>query len=367
VSAARELFSAAEIERGRRYHRALYLGYGAGIVLTLAVLGLLASPAGDGLYALVDGLPWWLAAPAFAALVAVVLNLVRAPLAYVLGFVRERRWGLSTQRLGGWLGDRAKGLGVAAALSAITFLGLDALVRLLPSAWPVATSLAAAALVLLLAFLAPVVLEPLFNRFEPLDDEGLRARLHSLAERVGTPVREVLVADASRRTAKANAYVSGLGASRRVVVYDTFLERNEPREVAVVVAHELAHRRERHVARFTLLGMVGAALAVVVLWLVLGSGAGDPRNVPLVLLVLTALELVALPLTALLSRRWERVADRVALEVTGDGEAMESAFRVLAETNVADLEPPPVLHALLGTHPTIPERIAAARAAASAR
>lgn len=359
---AEALFGPEAVERGRRYHRPLYAALVADLALSLGTLAVLAfAPPGDRLHELVDRLAWPLESAAFALLVTLVVTLVRLPLALWRGWIRERRWGLSTQSLGGFLVDRAKGLGVAAALTASMLVGLAALVRLFPGAWPIAAAAAGAALVLVLGFVAPVVLEPLFNRFESLRDGELARELRELAERAGTPVRDVLVADASRRTAKANAYVSGFGATRRLVLYDTLIDSSPAREVAVVVAHELGHRRERHVLRATVLGMAGAAMAAVALWLLLRDDAGDPRNVPLVLLVLGGLELLALPPGAALSRRWERAADRFALRLTRDRDGLEAAFRRLAETNVADLDPPWPVRALLATHPILPERIIAVR------
>ena len=130
---------------------------------------------------------------------------------------------------------------------------------LFPSAWPVGAAVGAALLVLLLSFVAPVVLEPVFNKFRPLEDSELRAAVMRLAVDAGVPVREVLVADASKRTTKLNAYVSGLGATRRVVLYDTLVEKATTPEVLTVVAHELGHRRYRHVALGTALAMAGSA------------------------------------------------------------------------------------------------------------
>jgi STE24 endopeptidase len=362
TSSAESLFGREAVARGRRYHRPLYAALVLDLAFSLGALTWLSFGApGDALHALPDGLPWWLEAPCFAALVTVALALARLPLQLWRGWLRERRWGLSTQPLRGFLADRAKGTGVAALLAALMLLGLAVLVRLFPAAWPFAAAPAAALLVLLLGFVAPLVLEPLFNRFEPLRDEALAAELFALAERAGAPVRDVLVADASRRTTKANAYVSGLGATRRLVLYDTLLDSSPARELAAVVAHELGHRRERHLAKLTLIGMGGAAAAPGVLWLLLGNDAGDARKVPLVLLVLSVLELLALPAAAALSRRFERAADRFALRLTRDGEALESAFRRLADTNVADLDPPRLVRTLLATHPPLPERIVAAR------
>jgi len=361
-------FERDDVERARSYHRPLYLALLVETTLGGALLALLAfTAAGDGLFDPVRGLPWWAASLAFAALVVGVSHALRTPLALWRGFLRERRWGFSTQRLGGWALDRVKGLVVTAALTGLVELSLVGLARALPSAWPAAAAAAAALAAVLLAFVAPVVLEPLFNRFTPLADEELASDLRALAARAGVPVRDVLVADASRRTRKVNAYVSGLGRTRRVVLYDTLLARASPREVRLVVAHELGHRRDRHVAKGTLLGAAGAAAAALAVWAALGERAADPRQLPLVLLLVLGLELAGLAPGSALSRRWERAADRASLDLTADVAAFERAHRDLALANLADLAPPRALYLLLFSHPTPPERIAAARAWASSR
>jgi STE24 endopeptidase len=352
--AAADLFEPRVVERGRRYNRPRYAALAANLTLGLAVPG--------GLAVWRPGLPlaWWAEAGTLAAAVVLATAAAQLPASFWAGFVHERRWGLSTQGLGGWAADRAKGVAVSAVLTVAAVLAVVGLARAQPSAWPLPAAAGAAALVLVLGFVAPVVLEPLFNRFRPLEEPVLRERLLRLAERAGTPVRDVLVADASRRTRKLNAYVSGLGASRRVVAFDTLLERADEDEVAAVVAHELAHRRERHVAKLTLLAMTGAAAAVTVLWAVLGKEAGNPRNVPLLLFVVVALELASLPLAAAVSRRFERAADRGALELTGDAPALERVFRLLAEENVGDVDPPLPMR-LIASHPPLPERVATVR------
>jgi len=316
---------------------------------------------GDRLWAGVVGLGWAGSATAWAALVTVVAELVRLPLAFWRGFVRERRWGFSRQTLGGWLADRAKGLGVGVVLAAAAWTAAVGLARALPGWWPAAAAAALALAVLLLSLVAPLVFEPLFNRFRPLGDERLAGELRALAEAAGVPVRDVLVADASRRTTKVNAYVSGLGRTRRVVVFDTLLEAAGEPEVKLIVAHELGHRRDRHVAKGTLLGMAGAVVAVVVLWAALGTRVASPRELPLVLLLFTGLELAALAPGAALSRRWERAADRCSLELTSDRAAFERAHVALARKNLSDLAPPQLVYRLLFTHPTPPERLALAR------
>ena len=256
-------------------------------------------------------------------------------------------------------------------ITAVALIGLVGSARAFSTWWPLVAALGGAALVLVLGLLAPVVLEPVFNRFRPLADEQLAGELRGLAERAGVPVRDVLVADASRRTLKHNAYVSGLGRTRRVVVWDTLLDEAEPAELRLVVAHELAHRRFRHVALGTALAMAGTAAFVVALWAALRwdglrdalavGGAGDPRVVPFVLVLGAILEAVALPAQAALSRRFERAADRFSLDLTRDPQAYEAVHRELAIANVTDLDPPRPYYLVFDSHPTAPERIAAGR------
>jgi STE24 endopeptidase len=356
-------FSADEVERARRYHRPLYLVLLLDVALAAGVLAVLAwSAAGDRLFSAVDSLSPVAAAAAYAALVVTCSSVVRTPLALWGGWWRERSWGFSTQSAGAWLVDRGQGLAVSIVLAAGAWAAAVALARAFPGWWALPAGVALGLAVLFLSFVAPVVLEPLFNRFGPLEDEGLAADLRGLSERAGVPVRDVLVADASRRTTKVNAYVSGLGGTRRVVLFDTLLAAVDPGAVRVVVAHELGHRRERHVAKLTLLAMIGAAGAVAVLWAVLGTRVADPQTLPEALLLLIALELAALPAGSWLSRRFERAADRSSLELTRDPDGFARAHAELARRNLSDLEPPRVAYVLLFSHPTPPERLALGRA-----
>ena len=360
---AAEEFSPAERERARAYHGPLYLALLADLALAAGVLAALAWTAlGDWLFSPLESLQPVAAAALYAALVVTLSTLVRTPLAFWRGWWREREWGFSTQGAGGWLGDRFKGLAVSVVLSAGAWAAAVALARALPGWWAVPAGAALALAVLLLSFVAPVVLEPLFNRFRRLDDEALAADLRALSQLAGVPVSDVLVADASRRTTKVNAYVSGIGHTRRVVLFDTLLEAADPGAVRVVVAHELGHRRDRHVVKLTALAMLGAVVAVAVLWAVLGTRVADPRTLPEALLLLLALELAALPAGAWLSRRYERAADRCSLDLTEEPDAFARAHTGLARRNLSDLEPPRLVYALLFSHPTPPERLAIGRA-----
>ena len=358
-----EEFSTAERARARAYHRPLYLALLLDVALAAAVLAALAwSPLGDRLFSPLQSLPPVAGAAAYSALVTALSSIVRTPPAFWRGWWRERRWGFSTQGARGWLADRAKGVAVSLVLGAAAWTGAVALARALPGWWALPAGTALALAVLFLSFVAPVVLEPIFSRFTPLEDETLAAELRLLSQRAGVPVRRVLVADASRRTTKVNAYVSGLGRTRRVVLFDTLLAAADPGAVRVVVAHELGHRRDRHVAKLTVLAMAGAATAVAVLWAVLGTRIGDPRTLPEALLLLLALEFPAAPALSWLSRRFERAADRCSLDLTEAPAAFARAHVELARRNLSDLDPPRLVYLLLFSHPTPPERLALGRA-----
>lgn len=347
-------FSHHEVERASRYHRPRYLltvvraGLSVGALVALRVLD-------GGL----DALGWAGAAAVWAVLVVVGLDLLSLPLDLWSGWAREHAWGFSEQPLRAWLGDRAKGAAIGIVLAAAAWLAVVGLARVWPSWWVAPAAVGAALATLFLSFAAPVVLEPIFNRFTPLPDPELAARLRALAERAGAPVREVLVADASRRTTRVNAYVSGLGASRRVVVWDTLLAAVGGPEVETVVAHELGHRRLHHVAKLSAVAMALAAAVVVLLRVVLGApGAGALPDA--VLLVLGAQAAIAPPFAAW-SRRYERQADAFALATTGDRQAYERVMVALARLNLADLAPPRLAYLFLFTHPTPPERLRAGR------
>jgi Zn-dependent protease with chaperone function len=354
-----ELFGSEQVEKARRYHRPAYAAWAANAAIGLGVLALLAAFRPD-----FGSWPWWLAAAAVTALAIVLPWSARMPVAYAVGYRRERSWGFSTQSPGAWFADRLKGLAVSLVLILPLLVGLVALGRWFPGWWPVVAAAAGALFVLLVSFVGPVVIEPIFNRFRPLDDDALARELRELADRAGAPIRDVLVADASRRTKKVNAYVSGVGRTRRVVLFDTLLERASTPETKLVVAHELGHRRARHVLKGTLLAMATTAAFVLFLWAVIGRPEAD--EIPLIILLAAALQLAALPLGTALSRRWEWVADRFALDLTGDAGVFEEAFRTLALANLSDLAPPRALYYALFSHPTIPERIAFGRGWAEA-
>jgi len=352
-------FSAEQVARARSYHLPLYWSAAVELTLATAFLAALAwSAAGTVLDP--ESLPWWARTLAYASIIVVLFAALLTPLAFWRGYVRERRFGFSTQTSGGWLIDRLKAVGINLVLVPPLLLALVTSARALPGWWVAPAGVAFALVLFLFSFLAPVLLAPLFNRFMPLDQEPLRTRLHTLARAAGVPVEAVLIEDTSRRTRKANAYVTGLGRTRRLVVSDTLLADASPTEIHVVVAHELGHRRMHHVLLGTLLSLAGVIITTIVLWALLGTGVADPHRLPLLLLIPLGLTLATGPAANALSRRWEQKADRFALELTGDRAAYEQTFRRLAASNLTDLDPPKLVYLLLFTHPTPPQRLAAA-------
>jgi STE24 endopeptidase len=374
VAALRE-FPAAEVDRGRALRADLRPGRYGALLIGLAVALLLGlTPLGAQLISLA-GRPFgdhWVARAILGGFaVLLVADLVTLPFAAWRHAVLTR-YGLTTQGWGGWGIDLLKSYAVGAVIGAVALLGFYGLARLAPRWWWAFGAAGAATLVLLLSFVLPVLVEPVFNRFTPMPAGPLRTELMELAARDGVPVRDVLVADASRRTKAVNAYVSGFGPTRRIVVYDTLLREATDAEVTSVVAHELGHARDNDVLTGTLLGALGAAAVVVGLYL-LGFVPGllrragvdsitDPRALALVLAVLTLLGLFGTPAQALVSRRIEMRADIHALRLTGDPATFEAMQRRLSGVNLADPDPPRWEYLYSATHPSTVERIALARA-----
>ncbi|OMQ14220.1 peptidase M48, partial [Modestobacter sp. VKM Ac-2676] len=311
------------------------------------------------------GWGWQVLLGTFAILL--VGRLVTLPLS-AYGEVVRHRYGLSTRGWGLWARDVAVSTGISAGITALALLALVALARRAPRTWWAWAGAGAAALVVVGSFLYPLVIEPAFNRFEPLEDSQLRTELFELAERNDTPVEDVLVADASRRTSALNAYVSGFGSTRRVVIYDTLLDRLSDEEITSIVAHELGHVATDDVLTGTLIGALGAGAGVSLLgWLVSSPsllrrsgarGPGDGAVVGLLLFLVAAGTLVSTPVQNLVSRQIEARADRHALDLTEDPGGFIDMQRRLGEANLSDPEPPAAWHWFYGSHPTVLQRIA---------
>jgi STE24 endopeptidase len=341
----------------------LTLGLGVSAVLGLTRLGArlvtrVAAPLGGG----------WVAQVLLGvAALTVIGRLVTLPVSAYAEMVRHR-YGLSTRGWGLWLRDVTVATAISALVTALALWSFLWLVRRAPRTWWAWSAGVAAGFVVVGSFLYPVLIEPAFNQFEPLPAGALRTDLLRLADESGVPVQDVLVSDASRRTTALNAYVSGLGSTRRIVIYDTLLDDLPDQQIESIVAHELGHVVHRDVLTGTLMGALGAAAATALFgWLLTwtpllrrvgADGPGDPRVVPLVLFLLGAMSLLATPVQNTVSRQIEARADLFALDLTRDPDAFISMQRRLAETNLADPDPPAAWQWFFGSHPTAAQRVA---------
>jgi STE24 endopeptidase len=359
----RDYFTAGALERAADFRRVSRLLFFGSLALQLLVLGLLvwkARPLADPFWDLVRGRVR--TGLALGLTVALALWLAVLPLHAVSHWWR-RRYGLSEQGYDGWLRDEAVSLGITLVLAAIAVSGALALAGWLGGRWWLVGGPALAAVGVLFVLVQPLVIQPLFNRFEPLPDRELAREIERLGDELGVGVERVQVADASRRTTAANAYVAGIGPSKRVVLYDTILDGSFSRgELLSVSAHELAHVGRSHLwkglAWFALLAIPGVFL---VAWVTdRRGGLQDPALVPLALFVALLFSLATLPFQNLVSRRYEREADWLALVATRDPDSAISLDQRLVLRSLGDPDPPAWLVVLLSTHPPAIERIAMA-------
>jgi STE24 endopeptidase len=366
-------FTPAEIAREHAYHSAVHPPAWLSLGVGLLVAGVLVlTPLGTRLVGAIGRLVGGRRKTTVA--LGVVAVVVAARLTTV-GFdawaqAVERRYGLSTQSWPAWMLDQVKGVAVTLVLAVPVLLVAHAVARRMPTWWWAPLAGAGAAMVVGVSFVYPLVVEPVFSHFTSLPAGPLRTSLLDLAGKDHVAVSDVLVADASRRTTTLNAYVSGFGASRRIVLYDTLLR--QPRdEVRLIVAHELGHAKRDDVLHGTLEGAVGFAAGVCALYLAATSpwwlrrsrlrGIADPRAVAVLLGATTLLSFAASPVQNLVSRHIEARADVHSLDLTGETRAFVVAHRDLGARGLSTLRPNPVLYALFFDHPSEPERIALAR------
>jgi Zn-dependent protease with chaperone function len=365
-------FSADEIDRGRRYARPqLGLMLSRSLIDAIALAQLVRRPpaplrrvwpGGRGGGGPITG------GAATAAGLSLALTLPALPLR-ALSRRRAMAVGLDTQSWGAWAADAAKAGVIQTAFAAAGGAAVIAGTRRFPRWWWAPMGAGTVVFGAGLAALAPVVLDPIFNDFTPLPEGELRSDVLALARDAGVTVGEVYSVDASRRTTAANAYVTGLGPTKRVVLFDTLLDRYNRDEIRLVVAHELGHVRHRDLRRglaYAAIVAPAAALAVQRLSWELSPERGTPASLPAVLL---AAMLITGPIGVIgnrLSRAMERRADHFALELAGVPDAFVSFERTIALQNVADVDPPRWVVRLLATHPPTAERIGAAVAFAQA-
>ncbi len=286
-------------------------------------------------------------------------------------FKLEHRYQLSNQKTRSWIWDEAKGLLVTLILGGLIVEMLYFIIRLDPQHWWLVCWAAFLLLFVLMAQLAPVVLFPIFYKFEPLDNEDLKARLVRLSERAGTRVRGVYQWKLSEKSKKANAALTGLGSTRRIILADTLLENYSPEEIEAVLAHELGHHVHKHIfksilvqALTTLIGFWAAnwALHYAIDRLHMFETLSDFANLPLLVLVSTVLSFLVLPALNAYSRYNEREADRYAFRSIANVGPFISSMNKLADQNLAERVPSRWVEWFFHSHPAISKRVDAAKA-----
>jgi STE24 endopeptidase len=286
------------------------------------------------------------------------------------GFRHEQKFQLSNQKFRSWLWDEVKGFLLGLILASILVELLYFMIRESPQHWWILTWGLFMSFFVVMAQLAPVVLFPIFYKFEPLDNEDLRRRLVQLSEQAGTRVRGVYRWNLSEKSKKANAALTGLGSTRRIILADTLLDNYAPEEIEAVLAHELGHHVHRHIMKSIL---VQAGITLFGFWVAnfvlhysvdhhMFEELSDFANLPLLAITATLISLMLMPALNAYSRYNERQADRYAFESITSVEPFISSMNKLAQQNLAERTPARWIEVLFHSHPAIAKRVAAAEA-----
>jgi STE24 endopeptidase len=345
-----------------------FLGRAWGLAIPAAVL-FTGTSARIRRLAVRKGRPWWATVALYSVAFLAVEFLLHLPWRYYTGFVRLHQYGLSVEPFGHWLGDSLKGLAVEMT-SAVLFLWVPYLLMARsPRRWWLYTGLLTFPFAAASAFLAPIAVDPLFHHFGPMKDKRLEARIDALARRAGIDGGQIFEVDKSRETTTVNAYVTGLLGTKRIVLWDTLLEKLEDDEVLVVMGHEMGHYALNHVAQGLALSSAGTILALYLIHLAATrlirthhrrfgfDRLSDVASVPLILLLAQVTILLGAPAIHAFSRHMEHEADRFALEITRTNRAAATGFSKVLRNNLSIPNPGRLSVLWRSTHPPIGERI----------
>jgi len=298
------------------------------------------------------------------------LQLIEFPFEIYSGHLIEKRFGLSKVSLISWLYDWLKGTLIQSVLLVAIVSVIYWLLRSQPDLWWLWAAIGATVLVIIMMALVPVLLLPLFYKFEPIPEGELKDRLFALADQIGTHVQGIYVWHLGDKTTKANAAVTGWGRTRRIIISDTLIESNSPEEIEVVMAHELGHHVRWDVWKMMFVSAILIFVSFFAIDLALDAwidslglrGISDIAGLPLVLIVGAGVSLLALPVSNWLSRSAESAADLYALNLTGMRDQFISAMDKLGDQNLAQKKPNAFVEFVFHSHPSIQHRIDNARA-----
>jgi STE24 endopeptidase len=359
-------------ERAKAWYRIGNLRWGLGVLFGLLVPGVILMTGFSAKlrdWTIGWGRRPWVALLSFLAVYSLIVFLAELPLAYWGSYVQPHEFGLSDQRFGKWFGDELKGLMLGVLALWLFVPGTLAFVRKSPERWWLWTSMVAIPIAFLLLMLTPVFIAPLFNDFGPMKDASLEAEILALAERAGIEGSRVFEVEKSLDTNTVNAYVTGLGSTKRIVLWDTIIARLERDELLVVMGHEMGHYVLGHVISSMLLLALAIPLTLYLFHTIARrlivryrarfgfDTIGDVAALPLFAVLITVFSLVGAPLSNLWSRHQEHESDRFALEITHDNQACARAFAELARSNLGNPRPGPLYVLWRASHPTLGDRI----------
>ena len=305
----------------------------------------------------------------FITAIGALYSIMNFPLDFYGGYVIEHRFKLSNQTKSAWLIEKIKGAAVGIVIGVPVAVVFYVFLKFTGWFWWLWFSVFIFFISVFLARIAPVIIFPLFYKFKKLESEEIRQRITRLLDDQGIPIKGIYSFNLSKDTKKANAGFTGIGRSKRIILSDTLIGQFTPDEIAVVFAHEMGHYQKRHIVKSIVLGAFSIFLSFYLCGelyrLTLGylgfAHVYDVAAIPVLFLYLTLFSLVTMPLSNALSRKYEREADRYALDVTRDRESFISSMEKLADMNLADRDPNPVTEFMFYSHPSIKKRIAFAR------
>ncbi|HEX4966160.1 MAG TPA: M48 family metallopeptidase [Thermoanaerobaculia bacterium] len=315
------------------------------------------------------GRNWFFTIVVYGLLFTVVTFVLSLPLDWYTGFVRPHAYGLSDQTAAKWWKDAAIGLLVGCVLTSLTLWLPYLLLKLSPKRWWLYTGLAAIPLIVVLLVVTPIWIEPLFNKFGPMKDKKLESQILALADRAGIEGSRVYEVDKSVDTKTVNAYVTGVGSTKRIVLWDTTLAKLSPPEVLLVMGHEMGHYVLGHVPQLVALASLLVLFGLWVIHRTAGSliaryrdrfgfvQLSDVASVPLVILLFSVVSFILSPAVNAFGRHTEHEADRFGLEITRDNHECATAFVKLQQENLSNPRPSLLYKLWRSDHPPLGERI----------
>lgn len=298
-------------------------------------------------------------AAALFALFSIILFLMLLPLQYYGGFVVAHRFALSNQTFPAWFVDILKDRAITLIINTLTLTIIYTLIIYLPKHWWIASAAIFILFIIIANFIFPVIIDPLFYKFSTLEDNELKNEIINITEKAGISIGGIMVADASKKTNMVNAYFTGLGKTKRIVIYDNLLKQFTKKEVLSVIAHEIGHWKLKHIFKSIVIEAAGTIILFFILNL-LKSGLNIEISVKLILILFILFSLITyitIPLQNYVSRYFEVQADRIAVELTGDSKTQIFMLEKIARSNLSNVKPNNLLKYLIYSHPPIIERI----------